>query len=111
ECLIIGYTEGKGSRESLFGALQIAVQNGTGLEYRGKVGTGFDTKLMKSVYSELQKIKKTERPVKEKPIDDAKTIWLEPKLFCEVEYASMTPNATFREPVFVRLRPDLVREE
>lgn len=110
DCLIIGYTKGKGSREALFGALQIAENNGTGLEYRGKVGTGFDAKSMKTVFSELKKIKKAERPIEEKPVDDAKTIWIEPKLYCEIEYASITPNATFREPVFVRLRPDLMEE-
>ncbi len=63
--------------------------------------------MMKSVFSELKKIKKAPRAVAEKPIDDAKTVWIEPKLFCEVQYASMTPNGTYREPVFVRLRPDL----
>jgi bifunctional non-homologous end joining protein LigD len=46
--------------------------------------------------------------VKERPIDDARTTWLEPELLCEVQYASLTPNGTLREPVFVRLRPDLM---
>ncbi|MCH7677232.1 non-homologous end-joining DNA ligase [candidate division KSB1 bacterium] len=110
DCVIIGYTQGKGNREELFGALQLGYNNGSGLQYVGKVGTGFDTKMMKSVFSELKKIKKAPRAVAEKPIDDAKTVWIEPKLFCEIQYASMTPNGTYREPVFVRLRPDLASE-
>jgi len=107
ECVVIGYTYGKGDRESAFGALQLAQYNQDGLEYRGKVGSGFDSKLLKSVFAELQKFKPSKRPVKEKPFDDKSTVWIEPKLFCEIEYASLTKNNTYREPVFLRLRPDL----
>jgi bifunctional non-homologous end joining protein LigD len=107
DCVIIGYTKGKGDRETLFGALQIAtIENGE-LNYVGKVGTGFDSKTMKEVLADLKKLKHTKRPIKEKPLDDANTIWLEPKLWCEVQYASMTKDEMFREPVFVRMRPDL----
>jgi bifunctional non-homologous end joining protein LigD len=111
ECLIIGYTEGKGERKSLFGALHIAISNGKGLNYVGKVGTGFDVQTQRSVFSKLKKIKRIDRPIKEKPVDDIKSTWIEPKLICEVQYASITKNGTFREPVFIRLRPDLMTDE
>jgi DNA ligase D-like protein (predicted ligase)/DNA ligase D-like protein (predicted polymerase)/DNA ligase D-like protein (predicted 3'-phosphoesterase) len=107
ECVIIGYTKGKGDRESLFGALHIAQQNGGTLKYVGKVGTGFDTGLMKEIYSLVKSIKYTKRPIKEKPLDDAQTTWIEPKLICEVQYASLTKDDMLREPVFLRMRPDL----
>lgn len=108
ECLIIGYTRGKGDRESLFGALHIGARDGDGIEYLGKVGAGFDAKTQKSILAELKKLKEIDRPIKEKPVDDAATVWIEPKLFCEVQYASITQNGALREPVFVRLRPDLI---
>ena len=73
----------------------------------GKVGTGFDDNTLHSVFAELKKLRVGKRPVKEKPLDDRDSVWLEPKLMCEVQYASLTPNGTLREPVFVRLRPDL----
>ncbi len=107
ECVIIGYTRGKGDREQTFGALQIAMPNGKGLRYVGKVGTGFDTRTLKEIAGELARLKKAARPVKEKPMDEANTIWLEPDLFCEVQFASLTKDGMLREPVFVRLRPDL----
>ena len=47
------------------------------------------------------------RPIKEKPVDDAVSVWIQPTLWCEVQYASMTSNETLREPVFVRMRPDM----
>jgi bifunctional non-homologous end joining protein LigD len=65
---------------------------------------------MKAIFTSLEKLPKIKRPVKEKPLDDAQSIWLEPKLMCEVEFASTTKDGMLREPVFVRLRPDLAPE-
>jgi DNA ligase D-like protein (predicted ligase) len=108
ESYVIGYTKGKGNRDELFGALHLADDINGMLEYRGKVGTGFDTKIMKEVFSEIKKLKEIKRPIKEKVLDEKQTIWVESKLVCEVEYASMTKDGAYREPVFVRLREDLV---
>ncbi|MHB8881084.1 MAG: non-homologous end-joining DNA ligase [Thermodesulfovibrionales bacterium] len=107
DCLIIGYTKGGGSRQALFGALQLAVREASGLRYLGKVGTGFDLKVMKETVAHLKKIKKTGRPVRERPPDDAETVWIEPRAVCEVQFASLTKDGMLREPVFIRLRPDL----
>ena len=107
DVLIIGYTKGKGDRGQAFGALHLARANGAELHYLGKVGTGFDSRTLEAVSAELAKVPEGKRPIKEKPIDDAVSVWLKPTLWCEVEYASMTTNETLREPVFVRLRPDL----
>ncbi len=107
ESFIIGYTKGKGNRDELFGALHLADDTGRVWAYRGKVGTGFDTKNMKEVFSELKKLKETKKPINEKVLDEKQTIWVEPKLVCEIEYASKTKDGAYREAVFVRLRPDL----
>jgi len=107
ECVIIGYTKGKGDREASFGALHLAEANGDELKYLGKVGTGFDNDSFKAVAAELQKVKTIKRPIKEKPPDDARSVWIEPKLMCEVQFASLTTEGLLREAVFVRLRPDL----
>ena len=108
EALIIGYTEGRGDRQELFGALQLAEWVDGELVYRGKVGTGFNSKSMKELYDGLKEKKKIKRPVEEKPLDDAKTTWIEPQLYAEIQYSMLTHNGTYREPVFLRLRPDLV---
>ncbi|MGO9951744.1 MAG: non-homologous end-joining DNA ligase [Dissulfurispiraceae bacterium] len=107
ECVIVGYTMGKGDREAFFGALQLAYQNENGLQYAGKVGTGFDTKLMKTIFERIGKLKRVDRPINEKPLDDVQTTWIDPKVICEVQYTSLTKNGMLREPVFRRLRPDL----
>jgi ATP-dependent DNA ligase len=40
-------------------------------------------------------------------VDARITTWVEPGLIAEVSYSRLTPDAMFREPVFLRLRPDL----
>ena len=107
ECIIIGYTRGKGDREASFGALHLAQRNGAEFKYVGKVGGGFDEHSLKTVSAELEKLTTIKRPVKEKPLDDARSVWVEPKLMCEVEFASMTKDGMLREATFLRLRPDL----
>ena len=107
ECVIIGYTRGQGDRERSFGALHLAQAQGDELKYVGKVGGGFDEHSLKAVSAALQKLPRIKRPIKEKPLDDARSVWLEPTLVCEVQFASLTKDGALREPVFLRLRPDL----
>ena len=108
DCVIIGYSEGKGDRKKYFGALQIAQLVDGNLEYRGKVGTGWDENMMKSIFEELQKIEIINKPINEKLMDEASTTWIDTVLFCEIQYAQLTKNHIYREPVFLRLRLDLV---
>jgi len=107
ECVIIGYTKGQGGREDLFGALHLALRDGGVLRYMGKVGTGFDETTMKKIFARLTHVRQVKRPVREKPADDAQTVWIEPGVVCEVQYSSLTKGGMLREPVFLRLRPDL----
>ncbi len=107
ECLIIGYTAGRGDRQDSFGALQLARREGNALRYVGKVGTGFDAKSMKETFALLKKLEPIKRPIPEKPPDDAQTVWVAPQVICEVQFASLTKDGMLREPVFLRLRPDL----
>lgn len=107
ECVIIGYTQGKGDRQAGFGALHLAQAAAGQLKYIGKVGTGFNDGLMTAISQALKKLTKTIRPVKETPLDSTRSVWVEPKLVCEVQYASITQDGMLREPVFIRLRPDL----
>lgn len=107
EVVLIGYTKGKGDRGKTFGALHIAEQNGSELLYRGKVGTGFDDATMKDIFKEIKKLEEIKKPIKEKTLDDRVSTWIAPHIIAEVTYSKLTPDKMFREPVFVRLRPDL----
>jgi DNA ligase D-like protein (predicted ligase) len=111
ECLIAGFTPGKGDRARSFGPLDLGRQKDStqidSPQYMGKVGGGFDARSLKSVLKELTALDTVERPVDQKPLDDAETTWVEPSLWCEVQYASLTNAGTLREPVFLWMRPDL----
>ncbi|MCX7878461.1 MAG: non-homologous end-joining DNA ligase, partial [Ignavibacteria bacterium] len=103
DAVIIGYTEGKGDRSAYFGALHLGEFTDEGLTYRGKVGTGFDSNMMKEISSVLKKVKKIKKPVKNKLPDDKMSVWINPELWCEIQYASVTEDGAFREPVFLKL--------
>ena len=111
ECVIVGYTLGKGDREPHFGALHLAQAEGNDLKYVGKVGSGFDDGSLKAVWTELAALTTTKRPIKAKPLDEARSVWVEPKLVCEVQFGARTKDGMLREPVFLRLRPDLAKSE
>jgi len=103
EALIIGYTKGKGGRSTLFGSLHLAkIENGE-LVYYGKVGTGFDQAKIKAILTKLKALETTKKPIKNKIEEESDTIWIQPHYQCEIKYASMTNNNTFREPVFVKM--------
>ncbi len=106
-CHIIGYTEGKGDRSNLFGSLHIAQIDEQPWNYLGKVGTGFDESKMIEILAMLQEIPETGKIIEETIEEAQRTVWIEPRLICEVKFASYTSNGTLREPVFMGLRTDL----
>ena len=77
------------------------------LVYRGKVGTGFDDATIKEISLDIKKLKEIKKPITNKVMDEKTSKWIEPVLIVEISFASFTPDKMFREPVFVRLRPDL----
>jgi len=127
DCVIAGYTSGKGGRSAHFGALILALYkhvpgrhdnqgkkgssaNDTGhdnseLIYIGKVGTGFNNRDL-AVFREIfQKYETGTRRLT--GIDQADNItWLIPALVCEVSYQSVTKDGKLRIPGFLRLRSD-----
>lgn len=107
EVVIIGYAPGQNDRAATFGGLHIAERTDGQLLYRGKVGTGFDDAMIKQIFKELKALPVTRKPIANKVMDEKISIWVEPKIIAEVSYAQITSDKMFREPVFVRLRPDL----
>jgi DNA ligase D-like protein (predicted ligase)/DNA ligase D-like protein (predicted polymerase)/DNA ligase D-like protein (predicted 3'-phosphoesterase) len=108
EVVVIGYTPGKGDRGQTFGALHIAEKIGDTLHYRGKAGTGFDDATVKEIVAALKEVKTVKTiEVSGEVLDRKVSTWLEPVLIAEVSYSKLTPDNMFREPVFIRLRPDL----
>ncbi len=107
ECVIIGYNSGKGDRAATFGGLHLAEWIDGRLVYRGKVGSGFDEPAIREIFKLLKTLEETKKPIASKVMDEKASKWVQPVLVAEISFASLTPDEQFREPVFVRLRPDL----
>ncbi len=104
ECYIAGYSKGEGDRSALFGALHLVKKEENGnLTYMGKVGTGFDAEKMRFLLDKFQDHIVDIKPFKEKTDDDRNSVWMNPVLICEVQYASLASSGVYREPVFQRL--------
>ncbi len=114
DCIIGGYTLGKGKRKLYFGALLIGAYTERGLHYLGRVGTGFDEKLLKLLKNMLEKIQTTSCPFYD--FDEPDQIrknshFVIPKLVAEIKYLEITHDLKLRAPVFLRVRNDKPIEE
>jgi bifunctional non-homologous end joining protein LigD len=107
EFVIAGFTAGE---REFFGALVLAVNQDGHLRHVGQVGTGFDHKLMKSIYSRLEPLITKACPLHPKPKIKGVT-WVRPELICQVRYLEWTPDGNLRAPVFIGLREDIAPQE
>ncbi len=108
EFVIGGYTEPGGSRTG-FGSLVLGYHDEQGrLIYCGRVGTGFDEKLLKSLHAQLKKRERKTSPFDESPTGQEKrgVHYVSPDLMCEVEFLAWTHDNRLRQPVFKGLRSD-----
>lgn len=106
DAFIIGFTTGSGEREKYFGGLHIMEAVDGKSTYRGKVGTGFSDKLMKELKKLMDDRGGGEKPI-EKPVTEP-TVWLKEFIPCEIEYSELTRDGNYRDPVFKKLRIDLL---
>jgi bifunctional non-homologous end joining protein LigD len=108
EFIIIGFTDPQGSREA-FGSLAIGYyDDAKKLAYAGKVGTGFNTKLLKDIYDRLKPLEQKEAPDGLKVVSSERKglHWVEPKYVCEVRFTGWTQDGNLRHPTFIELRSD-----
>ncbi|MFM0042773.1 DNA ligase D [Paraburkholderia sediminicola] len=108
EFVIGGYSEPSGSRAA-FGALLLGVYDGKGkLQYAGRVGTGFNAALLRSVKKALDAHASERMPFASAPRERSRTPvhWVEPALVCECNFAEWTSEGIVRQASFVSLRND-----
>jgi len=106
EFAIGGFTAPQGARDH-FGALVLGVYDGGKLLWVGNVGTGFDQKLLASLYARLKPLITDRCPFAERPKPDRGITWVRPELVCQVKYSNWTPDNRLRAPVFLGLRNDI----
>jgi bifunctional non-homologous end joining protein LigD len=104
EFVIIGWQESDKRRG--FRSLHLAVRDGTTLTYAGKVGTGFDAKLIESLRATMAPLKVEEPPAKVPSAVMRGSHWITPSLVAEIAFTEFTREGTLRHPSFISLRED-----
>ena len=104
EFVIIGWSESDKRRG--FRSLLLAVKERGKLTYAGKVGTGFNAKLIQDLMERMQPLA-VDKAAVEVPRPDRKGAhWIQPKLVAEINFSEFTGDGILRHPSFVALRDD-----
>ena len=74
--------------------------------YVGKVGTGFDTKMIQSLSATMRPLEVDEPPLEVPRAARRGSHWIEPKLVGEVAFTEFTSDGILRHPSFIALRED-----
>jgi bifunctional non-homologous end joining protein LigD len=108
EIVVGGWKEGTGGRTSAIGSLLMGIPGNGGLDYVGRVGTGFTERELARLKKTLVQLKIGESPFATKlPTQDAKGVtFVEPKLVGEVRYGEWTSDGRLRHPSWRGLRAD-----
>jgi bifunctional non-homologous end joining protein LigD len=104
ELVIVGFTPQKDTLKGL-GALVVAVREGGGYRYAGKVGTGFTQATLRDLHARLAKIA-VPTPTVRTPARLPHVTWVRPELVAEVRFTEWTSEGILRHPAFLGLRED-----
>ena len=107
ELVIGGFTQPGGSRIG-FGALLLGYYNRDGkLQYAGRVGTGFDSRLLRELHSKLKRLQQSKSPFAALPPGHIRGVyWIKPELVAEVQFSNWTDEGLLRQAAFLGLRED-----
>ncbi|HEV2692960.1 MAG TPA: non-homologous end-joining DNA ligase [Verrucomicrobiae bacterium] len=123
EFVIGGFTDPEGSRDH-FGALLLGIHEKKKLKFCGKVGTGFDRKLLKSLGARFDALAQAECPFSNLPEKSTgrfgggitagemkRCHWIKPAMVAQIRFSEWTRDEKLRQPVFLGLREDKAARE
>ncbi len=118
EFVIGGYTKPQGARTH-FGALLVGFYDRKQLKFCGKVGTGFNAKLLGSLHARLEALRQPDCPFVNLPeprgsryspgvtaSEMKQCHWVQPDLVGQVAFTEWTRDDKLRQPAFLGLRED-----
>ena len=111
DAVVVGWTEGSGSRQGTLGSLILALYDTQrGLTYVGNVGTGFNRSSLADAMDRLGQEPEAANPFDPKVMRSRpelrKAHWVEPRLVAMVEYRQLTNAGRLRAPSFKGFRED-----
>src|ERR1043166_280441 len=106
ELVVGGFTDPQGKRVGL-GALLVGYYDGADFVFAGKIGTGFDTKLLLDLREQLDKIEIPETPfTKSVGLPRLRAHWVRPEIVVQVGFIQWTKHNKLRHPRLLGIRND-----
>jgi bifunctional non-homologous end joining protein LigD len=116
EFIIGGYTESEGTH---FGSIIVGFYEDNQLIFAGKVGSGFNSRLLRKLHARFKKIARGSCPFANLPVSGVskggqsltatemkRCHWLEPQIVCQVKFSEWTQDNRLHQPLFLGLRED-----
>src|SRR3954469_12697536 len=108
ELVVGGFTDPQGSRVGL-GALLVGYYDGDDLVFAGKLGTGFDTKLLLELRARLDRLETPKPPfTKGTGLPRLRAHWARPEIVVQVAFIEWTVHGKLRHPRLIGVRTDKV---
>ena len=106
EFVVGGFTDPQGARVGL-GALLVGYYDGADFAFAGKVGTGFDTRLLLELRARLDAIEVSKSPfTKSTGLPRLRAHWVRPEIVVQVAFIEWTVHSKLRHPRLVGVRID-----
>jgi len=106
ELVVGGFTDPQGARVGL-GALLVGYFEGDDLVFAGKVGTGFDTKMLLDLRAKLDRIEIDKPPfTKATGLPRLRAHWVKPQIVVQVAFIEWTVHDKLRHPRLLGIRTD-----
>jgi bifunctional non-homologous end joining protein LigD len=106
EFVVGGFTDPQGARVGL-GALLIGYFETSDFVFAGKIGTGFDTRLLLDLRSQLDAIELPESPfTRATGLPRIRAHWVRPEIVVQVAFIQWTVHGKLRHPRLIGVRAD-----
>jgi ATP-dependent DNA ligase len=111
ELVIGGFTDPQGKRAGL-GALLVGYFDGDDLVFAGRVGTGFDTRLLLDLRARLDALEVPSPPfTRGVGLPRLRAHWVRPEIVVQVAFIEWTVNGKLRHPRLIGVRTDKAARE
>ena len=111
ELVVGGFTDPQGARVGL-GALLVGYYEGDDLVFAGRIGTGFDTKLLLELRARLEASEIATTPfTRAVGLPRLRAHWVRPELVVQVGFIEWTVNGKLRHPRLLGVRTDKTARE
>ena len=111
ELVVGGFTDPQGARVGL-GALLVGYFEGSDFVFAGKVGTGFDRKLLLALRERLRPLELSHAPfTKAAGLPRTRVHWVRPEVVVQVAFMEWTSGNKLRHPRLLGLRTDKAARE